>query len=87
MTLWTGSMRSWPTGRTARTADSGVPLYVQRVAGHQAPAVTARYLHPDTAALAEAGSAFSAWWGLTLVGRIPAAGHAPDGPPSVETGA
>ena len=42
-------------------ADSGVPLYVlQRVAGHQDPAVTARYLHPDTAALAEAGSAFSA---------------------------
>jgi integrase len=30
-------------------ADSGVPLYVlQRVAGHQDPAVTARYLHPDT---------------------------------------
>ena len=45
-------------------ADSGVPLYVlQRVAGHQDPAVTARYLHPDTAALAEAGSAFSVWWG------------------------
>ena len=45
-------------------ADSGVPLYVlQRVAGHQDPAVTVRYLHPDTAALAEAGSAFSAWWG------------------------
>jgi integrase len=47
-------------------ADSGVPLYVlQRVAGHQDPTVTARYLHPDTAALAEAGSAFSAWWGLS----------------------
>ena len=30
---------------------------LQRVAGHQDPAVTARYLHPDTAALAEAGSA------------------------------
>ena len=44
-------------------ADSGVPLYVlQRVAGHQDPAVTARYLQPDTAAPAEAGSAFSAWW-------------------------
>ena len=29
-------------------ADSGVPLYVlQRVAGHQDPAVTARYLHPE----------------------------------------
>ena len=47
-------------------ADSGVPLYVlQRVAGHQDPAVTARYLHPDTAALADAGSAFSAWWALS----------------------
>jgi integrase len=45
-------------------ADSGVPLYVlQRVAGHQDPAVTARYLHPDMATLTEAGSAFSAWWG------------------------
>jgi integrase len=45
-------------------ADSGVPLYVlQRVAGHQDPAVTARYLHPDIAALVEAGSTFSAWWG------------------------
>jgi integrase len=31
-------------------ADSGVPLHMlQRVAGHQDPAVTARYLHPDTA--------------------------------------
>jgi integrase len=54
-------------------ADSGVPLYVlQRVAGHQDPAVTAHYLHPDTAALADAGSAFSAWWGLNG-GQIPAA--------------
>lgn len=45
-------------------ADSGVPLYVlQRVAGHQDPAVTGRYLHPDVAALVDAGSAFSAWWG------------------------
>lgn len=48
-------------------ADSGVPLYVrqQRVAGHQDPAVTARCLHPDMAALVEASSAFSAWWGLS----------------------
>lgn len=45
-------------------ADSGVPLYVlQRVAGHQDPAVTGRYLHPDVAALTEAGTVFSAWWG------------------------
>ena len=47
-------------------ADSGVPLYVpQRVARHQDPAVTARCLHPDMAALVEASSAFSAWWGLS----------------------
>lgn len=45
-------------------ADSGVPLYVlQRVAGHQDPAVTVRYLHPDHDALREAGDTFSAWWG------------------------
>lgn len=45
-------------------ADSGVQLYVlQRVAGHQDPAVTARYLHPDVRAVVEAGTAFSAWWG------------------------
>ena len=38
-------------------ADSGVPPYVlQRIAGHQDPAVTARYLHPDTAALTEAAA-------------------------------
>jgi integrase len=47
-------------------ADSGVPLHLlQRVAGHQDPSVTARYLHPDTAALTGAGAAFSAWWSLT----------------------
>ena len=46
-------------------ADSGVPLYVlQRVAGHQDPAVTVRYLHPDHDAVRDAGGAFSAWWGL-----------------------
>ena len=44
-------------------ADSGVHLYMlQRVAGHQDPAVTSRYLHPDHQALIAAGSAFSAWW-------------------------
>lgn len=58
-------------------ADSGVPLYVlQRVAGHQDPAVTARYLHPDTAALTEAGSAFSAWWGLSGGQNSGPEGHA-----------
>ncbi len=46
-------------------ADSGVPLYApQRVAGHQDPAVTVRYLHPDHDAVRDAGGAFSAWWGL-----------------------
>lgn len=45
-------------------ADAGTDLYVlQRVAGHQDPAVTARYLHPDHAAVLAAGSRFSAWWG------------------------
>ena len=47
-------------------ADSGVPPYVlQRIAGHQDPAVTARSLHPDTAALTEAASAFRPGWGLS----------------------
>jgi len=46
-------------------ADSGVPLSVlQRVAGHQDPAVTVRYLHPDHDALREASGVLSAWWGL-----------------------
>lgn len=45
-------------------ADSNVSLHVlQRVAGHQDPAVTSRYLHPDNDALTAAGGAFSAWWG------------------------
>lgn len=44
-------------------ADAGVELHVlQRVAGHQDPAVTARYLHPDQRAILDAGTAFSAWW-------------------------
>jgi integrase len=44
-------------------ADSGVALQVlQRVAGHQDPAMTARYLHPDHRALTDAGEAFGAWW-------------------------
>jgi hypothetical protein len=37
---------------------------LQRVAGHQDPAVTARYLHPDVQAMLEAGTAFSAWWSV-----------------------
>ena len=44
-------------------ADSGVLLHVlQRVAGHQDPAMTARYLHPDHRALTDAGATFGAWW-------------------------
>lgn len=34
---------------------------LQRVAGHQDPAVTARHLHPDVQAMLQAGAAFSAW--------------------------
>lgn len=46
-------------------ADAGTDLYVlQRVAGHQDPAVTAQYLHPDHTALLAVGTRFSAWWEL-----------------------
>lgn len=34
----------------------------QRVAGHQDPTVTSRYLHPDVQAMLDAGAALSAWW-------------------------
>jgi integrase len=58
-------------------ADSGVPLHVlQRVAGHQDPAMTARYLHPDHRALTDAGAAFGAWW--TQNGHKSAAGGGAD---------
>jgi integrase len=44
-------------------ADAGVELHIlQRVAGHQDPAVTSRYLHPDVQAMLAAETAFSAWW-------------------------
>jgi integrase len=44
-------------------ADAGVELHIlQRVAGHQDPAVTSRYLHPDVQAMVDAGAAFSVWW-------------------------
>jgi len=47
-------------------ADAGVELHIlQRVAGHQDPAVTSRYLHPDVQAMLDAGTAFSAWWSET----------------------
>lgn len=46
-------------------ADAETDLCVlQRVAGHQDPAVTARYLHPDHAAPQAARSRLSAWLGL-----------------------
>jgi Phage integrase family len=68
-------------------SDSGVPLYVlQRVAGHQDPAVTARHLHPDTAGLTHSGSAFSAWWGLGG-GRAAAADSETDQSLHKQTGA
>jgi len=44
-------------------ADAGAELHLlQRVAGHQDLAVTSRYLHPDTRAVIDAGTAFSTWW-------------------------
>ena len=59
-------------------ADAGVDLHILRwrVAGHQDPAVTSRYLHPDTQAMLDAGTAFSTWWSKTgperpaLVSRV-----------------
>jgi hypothetical protein len=57
-----------------RPADAGVDLHIlQRVAGHQDPAVTARYLHPDVQALLEAGTAFfglvvGSWSGAAVAG-------------------
>jgi integrase len=44
-------------------ADAGVELHLlQRVAGHQDPAVTSRYLHPDHQAVLDVGTAYSRWW-------------------------
>ena len=44
-------------------ADAGVELHLlQRVAGHQDPAVTSRYLHPDHQAVLDVGAAYSRWW-------------------------
>ena len=45
------------------TADAGVELHLlQRVTGHQDPAVTSRYLHPDHQAVLDVGAAYSRWW-------------------------
>lgn len=47
-------------------ADAGIELHIlQRVAGHQDPAVTSRYLHPGVQAMLDAGTAFSIWWSQT----------------------
>jgi hypothetical protein len=44
-------------------ADAGVELHMlQRVAGHQDPAVTSRYLHPDHQAVLDVGAAYARWW-------------------------
>lgn len=41
-------------------ADAGVELHLlQQIAGHQDPAVTSRYLHPDVQAVLDAGARFS----------------------------
>ena len=46
-----------------RMADAGVELHLlQRVAGHQDPAVTSRYLHPDHQAVLDVGAAYARWW-------------------------
>lgn len=67
-------------------ADAGISLDVlQKVAGHQSPDVTSRYLHPDLSALKAAGESFSAWWSgsgpsspkLTIVQGGEAAGKSP----------
>jgi hypothetical protein len=53
-------------------ADAGIDLHIlQRVAGHQDPAVTARYLHPDVQAMLDAGTALSAWWSVVGPERLP----------------
>ena len=76
---WSGAAWTAPHPLTWM-ADAGVPLHIlQRVAGHQDPAVTSRYLHPDLQAMLDAGAAFSAWWsptgpqptGLTVVDPAP----------------
>jgi integrase len=44
-------------------ADAGVELHMlQRVAGHQDPAVTSGYLHPNHQAMVDVGAAYSRWW-------------------------
>jgi hypothetical protein len=55
-----------PSNYRPSARNAGVELHLlQRVAGHQDPAVTSRYLHPDTQAMLDAGLAVSAWWSGT----------------------
>jgi hypothetical protein len=44
-------------------ADADGELHLlQRVAGHQDPAVTCRYLPPGSPAAVDVGAAYSRWW-------------------------
>jgi integrase len=44
-------------------ADAGVELHLlQRAVGHQDPAVTSGYLHPDHQAMLNVEAAYSRWW-------------------------
>jgi hypothetical protein len=47
---------------TTWMADAGVELHLlQRMAGHQNPATTSRYLYPDHRAILDVGAAYSRW--------------------------
>ena len=61
-------------------ADAGVELHLlQRVAGHQDPPVTSRYLHPDHQAVLDVGAAYSRWWAQSGL-NSPALRLVEDGP-------
>jgi hypothetical protein len=48
---------------TSWMADAGVELHLlQRMGGHQDPAVTSRDLYPDHQAILDVGAAYSRWW-------------------------
>ena len=62
-------------------ADAGVELHMlQRVAGHQDPAVTSRYLHPDHQAILGRRSRLLALVGRNLGPNSPALGSVEVGP-------
>jgi hypothetical protein len=53
-------------------AEAGIDLHIlQRVADHQDPAITARYLHPDVQAMLDARDSVSAWWSIAGPERPP----------------